>query len=189
MNRHGAVVLAAGASRRLGRPKQLVQVDGESLLRRSLRCVLATAPRDTIVVLGHAAEELAAHIAGLPARCVLGTQWQQGMGHSLRQGVAQLAPECEGVLVVLCDQPALDEAHLQALLRAWQANPHQAAATGYAQTLGVPALLPRDWLRDAALDGDRGARDLLRARAAQVQVVENAALARDVDVPGDLIDG
>ncbi|MCQ4165963.1 nucleotidyltransferase family protein [Tahibacter harae] len=189
MSNHGAVVLAAGASRRLGRPKQLVQVDGESLLRRSLRCVLATAPRDTVVVLGHAAQELAAHIADLPARCVLGAQWQQGMGHSLRQGVAQLAPGCDGVLVVLCDQPALDEAHLQALLRAWQANPRQAAATGYAQTLGVPVLLPRGWLRDAALDGDRGARDLLRARAAQVQVVENAALARDVDVPGDLADG
>jgi molybdenum cofactor cytidylyltransferase len=186
VSRHGAVLLAAGASRRLGWPKQLVQVDGETLLRRSLRCVLATAPHDTVVVLGHVAEELAAHIADLPARVVVSDAWQQGMGHSLRQGVAQLSAECTGVLVVLCDQPALDEAHLRALLQAWQGAPECAAASAYAQTVGVPALLPRDWLSALPLCGDRGAQDLLRARAAQVQRVENAALAHDVDLPADL---
>ena len=183
---HGAVILAAGASRRLGFPKQLVEIGGEPLLRRAARAVLATQPSDAVVVLGHAADRCAAVVADLPLRRLVAPDWQRGMGPSLRSGLAALDGACAGVLVVLCDQPALDAAHLLSLLSAWSAAPQRAAASGYAGTVGVPALLPRSWLEPAALDGDRGARALLQARAAQVQVVVNEALARDVDRPDDL---
>jgi CTP:molybdopterin cytidylyltransferase MocA len=183
---HGAVILAAGASRRLGFPKQLVEIDGEPLLRRAARAVLATQPLDGVVVLGHEADRCAAAVADLPLRRLVAPDWWRGMGPSLRSGIDALDAACTGVLVVLCDQPALDAAHLQSLLSAWNAAPLCAAASGYAGTIGVPALLPRSWLQTAALDGDRGARALLQARAAQVQVVVNESLARDVDLPGDL---
>lgn len=183
---HGAVILAAGASRRLGFPKQLVAIDGEPLLRRAALAVLATQPADSVVVLGHEAESCAAVIADLPLRAVIAPDWQQGMGPSLRRGIAALDAVCTGVLVVLCDQPALDAAHLQALTSAWRASPHCAAASGYAGIAGVPALLPRDWLESVELDGDRGARAVLRARRHEVSVVVNEALARDVDSRGDL---
>lgn len=186
MPRHGVVVLAAGASRRLGRPKQLIEIDGETLLHRATRAALATRPVDLVVVLGHQAALLAAAVSDLDVRCIGATSWQHGMGHSLRSGADALDPDCSGVLVVLCDQPALDAAHLRQLVACWREAPHEAAASGYAQTVGVPALLPRGWLHGVEFAGDRGARGLLRTRATETRVVVNEALARDIDLPGDL---
>jgi molybdenum cofactor cytidylyltransferase len=184
--RHGVVVLAAGASRRLGRPKQLVEIDGETLLHRATRAALATQPADLVVVLGHEATLLSAAVSDLDARCISAISWQHGMGHSLRSGVDALDPDCAGVLIVLCDQPALDALHLQQLVARWRVAPRGAVASGYAQTVGVPALVPRDWLHGADFAGDRGARRLLQARAAETRIVTNEALARDIDEPGDL---
>lgn len=183
---HGAIVLAAGASRRLGQPKQLVEIDGETLLQRTVRAVQSTLPLDLVVVLGHQPQRMTALLDDLAARWIVAAAWQDGMGESLRCGVAALEPLCGGVLVVLCDQPALTAAHLQALLRRWHAAPQRAAASAYAQTIGVPALIPRAWLQDAAISGERGARDLLRSRPGDVDAVANAALARDIDLPRDL---
>jgi molybdenum cofactor cytidylyltransferase/nicotine blue oxidoreductase len=88
-------------------------------------------------------------------------------------------------LIVVCDQPALDAAHLRALTAAWRAAPQRAVASAYAQRLGVPALLPRAWFGEIAY-GDSGARQLLARRRADVAAIENEALARDIDWPGDL---
>lgn len=187
MNRHGAVVLAAGASRRLGRPKQLLQIDGETLVHRAARLALATQPLQVRVVLGHGAGRIAQALADLPVQLHLAATWEQGMGASLAAGVAALPSPCSGVLVLLCDQPALDAAHLQALVRRWQQAPLRAVASAYAGISGVPALLPRSWLAAAALQGDRGASALLRARCEEVDNVENQQLQFDVDSAADLL--
>lgn len=186
MSRHGAVVLAAGASRRLGRPKQLLQIDGETLVHRAARLALATAALETRVVLGHGAELIAQALADLPVHLQYVQSSEQGMGATLAAGVANLPPQCTGVLVLLCDQPALDAAHLQALVRCWQQSPQRAIASAYAGISGVPALLPRSWLESAALQGDRGARDLLRQRQDEVFNVENQKLCIDIDSEADL---
>lgn len=184
---HGAILLAAGASRRLGRAKQLVELDGEPLLRRAARALVATRPLETLVVLGHDAERMRAALDGLPVRCVVATDHAEGMAASLRAGLAALDARCDGALVALTDQPALHADHLGALLDAWRAQPSRAAASVYAGVLGVPALLPRAWFDELAqLRGDVGARALLRARAANVIAVAAPALARDVDVEADL---
>lgn len=184
---HGVLLLAAGASRRLGQPKQLLRLHDETLVHRAARLALATAPTDAVLVLGAGAEAIAAAVSDLPIRSVACADASQGMGASLRDGLAALAPECEGALVLLCDQPGLDTVHLQRLLAAWRQAPHQAVASAYAGVLGVPALLPRTWFsRLAALQGDRGARDLLRERAADVIAVDAPSLATDIDHPGDL---
>lgn len=186
MNWHGAVVLAAGASRRLGRPKQLLQIDGETLVHRAARLALATLPLQTRVVLGHGADSIAQALAGLPVQLQFADTWEQGMGASLAAGVAALPSQCSGVLVLLCDQPALDAAHLQALVQRWQQAPLRAVASAYAGISGVPALLPRSWLVAGALQGDRGARALLRERCKEVDNVENQQLHIDVDTAADL---
>ncbi len=185
--RHGVVLLAAGGSRRLGQPKQLVQMAGETLVHRAARLALATAPADAVLVLGAHAEAVLAGVATLALRPVQCADWERGMGTSLRAGLAALSPACQGALVLLCDQPDLDATHLQALVQAWRRDPSRAAASAYAGVLGVPALLPRAWFPElAALDGDRGARDLLRQRARDVQAVACSPLARDIDTPNDL---
>lgn len=185
--RHGVVLLAAGGSKRLGQAKQLLEFGGESLVHRAARLALATAPHDAVLVLGAHADAVLAGVATLALRPVQCADWERGMGTSLRAGLAALSPGCTGALVLLCDQPDLDAAHLQCLVKAWHGDPARAAASAYAGVLGVPALLPRAWFADlATLDGDRGARDLLRLRAAQVHAVPCAPLSRDIDVPADL---
>ncbi|MEO7325524.1 MAG: nucleotidyltransferase family protein [Dokdonella sp.] len=184
---HGAILLAAGASTRLGRAKQLIEMDGEPLLRRVARAMLASAPFELIVVLGHEAARMRDVVADLPLRCVVATDHAQGMSASLRAGVAELDMRCEGALIALTDQPALDTTHLLALRDAWRHASERAAASAYAGVLGVPALLPRAWFAEIArLRGDTGARELLRARANDVIAIDAPALARDFDTPADL---
>lgn len=182
--RHALLVLAAGASRRLGEAKQLLRVDGESLVHRALRSGLATDPAQTLLVLGAEAGAVRAEVADLPATPVVCSDWQAGLGASLAAGVKALDKDIAGALVVLCDQPALDSAHLRALVAAWHRDPAHAAASAYAGVLGVPALLPRAWFGALASGrDDRGARELLRRHASQVSAVPAPDLAQDLDTP------
>ncbi|MBS0581505.1 MAG: nucleotidyltransferase family protein [Proteobacteria bacterium] len=183
---HGAVVLAAGASTRLGRPKQLVVHRGETLVRRAAGLALATRPRDAAIVLGFAAESVFPQVADLPLRRIDCADWQRGLGASLRAGVDALSADCAGVLVVLCDQPALDAAHLLALCDAWRRAPDRGVASRYANRIGVPALLPRSWFDALDATSDRGMRDLLVQQHDRIDAIANEALAVDIDVPGDL---
>ena len=186
-SRHGVIVLAAGRSRRLGQSKQLLCVDGETMIHRSVRLALATDPADCVVVCAADTDLSAAAVADLACRCVICADADHGMSASLRCGLAALDAACAGALVLLTDQPGLNASHLLALCAAWRGQPDGTAASGYAGTLGVPALLPRAWFKElAAASGDIGARELLRARAAEVRVVSAAQLERDIDRPADL---
>jgi len=183
---HGLVVLAAGASSRLGQSKQLLTLGGEALVYRAARVALATSPRDAVIVLGSDAEAVHAKVSYLPLRRVDCGNWQAGMSASLRAGLEALSPDCAGALIVLCDQPWLDVEHLQALCAAWRQRPQQASGSFYQGHLGVPALLPRPWFAQLPTSGDRGARDLLDAHRADVAIVANEALALDIDRPADI---
>lgn len=184
---HGAVLLAAGASTRLGRAKQLIEMEGEPLLRRVARAMLATAPVELVVVLGHDAARMRDVVVDLPLRCVVVADPLQGMSASLRVGVTELDARSEGALIALTDQPALDTTHLLALRDAWRDAQERAVASAYAGVLGVPALLPRSWFPEIAqLRGDVGARELLRTRARDVIAIDAPGLARDLDTPADL---
>jgi CTP:molybdopterin cytidylyltransferase MocA len=182
--RHALLLLAAGASRRLGQPKQLLRLDGETLVRRAARLGLATAPAEALVVCGAHAEAVWRELADLPLRRVDAADASAGLGASLAIGLAALSPDIDGALVLLCDQPALDAGHLLALRDAWRTDPLRAAASAYAGVLGVPALLPRAWFARLA-DGsaDQGARALLRAHVDEVHAIAAPPLADDIDTP------
>lgn len=184
--RHGVVVLAAGASTRLGQSKQLLIFRDETLVRRAARLALETRPHEAVVVLGFDADRISPQVADLPVRVVNCGDWRQGLGASLRAGVDALSPSCAGVLIVLCDQPGLDALHLLALRDRWRSAPNRAAASFYAGRLGAPALLPRAWFGAIDAGSDRGMRDLLVRRAERIDAVANEALAFDIDLPGDL---
>jgi molybdenum cofactor cytidylyltransferase len=183
---HGVVVLAAGASSRLGRNKLLLRHEGEALVRRAARLALVTAPRDAVIVLGGEADRVYAEVRDLHIRRIDCANWREGMSASLHAGLAALADDCAGALIVVCDQPALEASHLQALCAAWRAAPEDAAASHYAGRLGVPTLLPRAWFPALPASGDRGARELLAERHARISTITNEALAIDIDRVGDL---
>jgi CTP:molybdopterin cytidylyltransferase MocA len=183
---HAAILLAAGGSRRLGAPKQLVTIDGETLVRRAALALLTTDPVQLYVVVGAMAESVYASVADLGVRRVECLDWSLGLSASLRAGIGVLPLETESALVALCDQPALDAAHLARIVQRSREHPDRAVASAYDGVLGVPALLPRSWFADiATLHGDVGARELLRRNAAAVEAVDAPALAQDVDEPGD----
>jgi CTP:molybdopterin cytidylyltransferase MocA len=150
------VILAAGASTRMGAPKQLLALGGEPLVRAIAREALASRCTRVAVVLGAHADAIAPALDGLAVTIVRNEQWQEGMASSVRCAAAW-AGEADALLLMVCDQPRLTAAHLDALIAA---GPF--AASAYAGTLGVPALLPRR-MYGALLrsEGDRGARGLL----------------------------
>ena len=183
---HAALVLAAGASTRLGQPKQCLLRDGETLLHRAARLALATAPRRCLVALGADAARLCPLLADLPVEIVEIDNWRDGLGASLAALRAALGDAAVArVLIVGCDQPALELAHLQALVAAAEAG--MPAFSGYAGVRGLPAAMPMAAWRAATLSGDEGLRAIAReAAAGDIAVVDAPALALDIDTPADL---
>lgn len=184
--RFAAVLLAAGASRRLGRPKQLLRRDGETLLRRGARLALASGAARTLVVLGARAESLRGELDGLAVETVLNPDWQDGMAASLAAAARALTGFDGAVLVLACDQPALELEHLLALRDG--AADAGCAATEHAGALGVPALIaPALWREATDLHGDRGfGAALAQAPAETVWRLRAPALELDLDTPGDV---
>ena len=179
---HSAVLLAAGTSRRLGRPKQLLEIDGIPLIRRAALAALATEPRQLLVALGAEVNGCRAVLADLAVDIHIVDDWAAGMGATLASAARALQPPVDGVLVVGVDQPALDAAHLRALVARWRANPSRAVASGYADIIGTPALFPASWLAQlTALAGDHGARALLRDSHEKPELLHAPELAIDID--------
>lgn len=184
---HSIVLLAAGASRRLGRPKQLLEIEGVALIRRVALAALATGPRQLLVALGAEVDGCRAVLAGLAVDLHIVEDWAAGMGATLASGVRALRQPVDGMLVVGVDQPALGAPHLRALVARWRADPSRAVASGYAETIGTPALFPASWLdRLTALTGDQGARALLRESPEKPDIFHAPELAIDIDDAQDL---
>lgn len=174
-----AVILAAGASRRLGSPKQLAMLGDETLLERAVRVARAAGCSPVIVVLGAEHQRVSAGCQLGDAITVLHNDWEQGMGSSIALGVqACETKEVAGVVVMTCDQPAVTAGHLRRLMAQSVAK-----ASRYAGRKGVPAFFPAQYFDELKeLSGDVGARKLLRS--AEVVDLEEGEL--DVDTPEDL---
>jgi molybdenum cofactor cytidylyltransferase len=181
------VLLAAGASRRYGSPKQLARVGAESLLRRMARVALACRPAGCVVVLGARAERMRRELAGLEVEVVVNVRWREGLSRSLAAGVAALPADARAALVLLADQAAVGPGDLALLHACWRRDPRRIVAASVDGLLGPPAILPRSVFADLRrLQGDRGARDLLRDPGRRATGICLAAAALDVDRPADL---
>lgn len=173
-----AVVLAAGASQRLGTPKQLVRICGETLIERAIRICREAGCEPVVVVLGAAADQVQSACSLDGAVVVMNNRWQEGMASSIVEGVSALDVSVEGCVMTTCDMPAVSSEHLRRL-----AASSEITASAYAGRNGVPAYFPRAvFPRLAALSGDTGARDLLRECPAIP--LEGGEL--DIDTPQDL---
>lgn len=181
-----AVLLAGGASTRMGQPKQLLTYQGQTLLRRAAETALAAGCRPVIIVTGALHQELALEVADLPVHMVHNDIWEAGLGTSIGVGVQAAetaAPEAPAVLLLLSDQPLITPELLRQLLGAW----HQSGlpvATAYADSVGVPAVFGRGvWPQLLALPGAAGAKPLLERLGDELGTVPFPAAALDVDTP------
>ena len=180
-----ALLLAGGASSRLGEAKQLLlEADNTPLLRRLVANALAAALSPVIVVVGANASAVRESLAALPVQIVENAEWRHGMASSIQAGLQALTDDpAQAVLLLACDQPAVTTHHLRALVACF-ANESKRVASTYAGVHGIPAVWPRsDWPAMMALSGDRGARSLLDGSEA---VVPLAFGELDLDTPKDL---
>jgi CTP:molybdopterin cytidylyltransferase MocA len=173
------VVLAAGASTRLGRPKQTLVIDGETLVERAARVARESglSPVFTVVApagdFGHSLQQQGCII-------VLNESAAEGIAASIRNGIkAARVLKAEGVVLLTCDQPALTADHLRALC----AEPQSPCGSGYAGKVGIPAYFPASSFDNLLqLKGDTGARDLLR----NARSVRSENLSYDIDTETDI---
>lgn len=183
------VLLAAGGSRRLGRPKQFLRYRGRPLLLLAVAAARSALPRSPLVVVV-GADALRVRLALRRARCgarvVRNALWHEGMATSLRAGLAAADRTANAALMLLVDQPLVDAAALARLVAAWRRRPGVPAVARYDGRTGVPAVLPRrHWRALKSLRGDEGARALLRS-SATLTLVDMPEAALDVDTPADV---
>lgn len=184
---HAAVVLAAGGSTRLGRPKQLLTRDGETLVQRAARLALESGASRVLVVVGAYADDVAAAVRDLPVERVVNGRWSEGLAGSVRITAESLATHAHATLLLTCDQPALEVDHLQSLLDASRRAPSGSAATRFGDRVGIPAVVAPTLMRAAlAVQGDRGLRDVLNAEGAGVIACDAPDLGLDIDTPDDV---
>ena len=184
---HIALVLAAGGSTRLGQPKQLLTRNGETLVHRAARLALETEATRVLVVVGAAREAIETSLRDLRCEPVVNPHWQQGLASSLHAAAPRVMESRSDVLILTCDQPALEAEHLRELLDGASAMPSRCAATRHGDVLGVPAVVPCDWFEQMDdLQGDRGFGARLRALdAGSLFVLDSPVLGLDIDTRGD----
>lgn len=183
------IVLAAGASRRMGQPKQLLRYRGESLIGRILGISLATACRPVMLVLGANAATIQEEIAERGALIIINKDWEKGMGSSLSCGMTtleKLYPETEAVLFLLADQPLIDKGLLDKLVAAFEQSRNPIIATEYGTTLGVPALFGKELFDELLeLKADKGARTMIEKHRKRVLAIPFPNAAIDIDTAED----
>ena len=182
------IVLAAGASTRMGRQKlTLPLADGRPLVRAAVEQVLAADLDDVVVVLGREAEAVASALRGLPIQTVVNPRYAEGQSTSLRAGLDALAQDTEAAVVALGDQPLPDPRLLRQLVEAFRASGRPIVAPLYRDGRGNPVLFASsvfDELR--RVEGDRGGRPVIARDPARVaEVAVDAPMPADIDTPDD----
>jgi molybdenum cofactor cytidylyltransferase len=181
------LVLAAGASRRLGQPKQLVKIGGRPALHLVVSNAVAVAGYGVTVVLGSQARDMTRLLAHSPASVIINRHWEEGMASSLRFGISSLPPATDAVMILLGDQVAITADDLKRLCDAWKGEDSVIAASVYEQRVGVPAIFPRVTFSELLeLRGDQGARKVLERNSYRLVRVPMPNAAIDLDTPEDL---
>ena len=183
----GAIILAAGSSSRLGQPKQLAILAGETLLERAIHTAREAGCSPIIVVLGASSTHILANTTLGSAIPAINEAWSEGMSTSIRLGIHTLqtiAPPTQGAILMTCDQPAVTPPHLRALISAGESS-SAITASAYAGRRGVPAYFPAPTFPHLIqLIGDAGARALIRNAPA----IDLPHGELDIDTPADLVE-
>lgn len=189
MSSIGAVILAAGASRRLGEAKQFLRHRGETLLRLSVRAAIEAGLTPCVVVSGAVHELVATELAGCNICLIRNAHWKRGIGSSLRtacERLLEIAPHLESTIVLVCDQPYVSAEVLRSLIEKRSQLKLPMAACAYGGTYGVPALFAQPLFAQLlALPDEAGAKHLLMKQPELVAVIDFPMGIIDIDTPED----
>jgi len=185
----GLIILAAGASTRMGTPKQLLLYQERSFVRHIAEVAIASVCQPIAVVLGANAKRIKPEITHLPVHVVENQQWAEGMSSSLRVGLKALltvTQNLEAVAIALCDQPFVSSPMLDQIVEAYHFTGKAIIASEYAGTLGVPALFSHTLFSELlALKNTEGAKQIIRKHIQEVFSVPFPEGAIDIDTPKD----
>jgi len=184
-------VLAAGASRRLPGPKQLLRVRGMTLLRHAAQTAVAAKCGPVVVVLGAAAlaRQLRFELVDLDVRIAENHRWKEGMSTSIQAGLDALeqGEKVDAALITVCDQPHVSEQLLEEMVEQYRRRRAPAVACAYAGTVGVPALFDRALFAELrTLEHDQGAKKVLEHHARSVVRIPFEQGTVDIDTPEDV---
>ena len=173
----------------MGKPKQLLQFCGETLLRRAALVALGASCQPVIVVIGANAEESRESLHELDVRAIENQQWQSGMSSSIRTGIEELVavnPETMAAVIILCDQPLVTVDTIRGLVRAHRETNCSIVASRYGNSYGVPALFGRTRFAELReLNGDEGAKAIIKRHFAQAHLLPFPEGEIDIDTPDD----
>jgi molybdenum cofactor cytidylyltransferase len=180
------VLLAAGASSRMGKNKLLLELEGETVLRRAVRTAAAAGLGPVLVVLGHESDRARSELEGLPCQSVMNPRYAEGMNTSLSAGVSALPEGPAAAVLMLADMPFVTAGMVRELVLRWRGEPLVVSLFG--EVVAPPILYSRELFPELrALTGEGCGKRVIkqhRAQAAEVRWPESAL--RDLDVPGDL---
>ncbi len=189
MSTIGIVLLAAGSSSRMGRPKQLLPIEGEPLLVRSVKAAVGSKAHELVVVLGSNYKSHREVIAGFSIEIIENQEWQKGMGNSLKKGLSHLIDKNDSlnaVIVLVCDQPYLSSDIINKLIEEFEQTKSVIVASVYTGIIGVPALFDSSVFEKILHLGDeQGAKKLIQQQLANVKAVDFPKGIIDLDFPED----
>lgn len=181
------IILAAGASTRMGQPKQLLLYQGRSLLRHTVESAIASVCKPIIVVLGANAEQIRSEVNQPSIQIVENPQWNLGMSSSMRSGILALANYSDSIdaaVIAVCDQPFISADIINGLVSAYDSTKKPIVASQYAETLGVPALFSRQFFSELAeLNESIGAKHLIKKYRDRVLAFPFPQGKIDIDTP------
>lgn len=189
MNKIGIIILAAGESKRMGSPKQLLQIEGKSLIHRTAEIALATDCYPVVMVIGANKPQIAPEIVDLPLTVIDNPMWHEGMSSSVKIGLAGVYmtyKEIEAVIILVCDQPYLSVSLLERMVEIYNTKKPRLIACKYGEQLGVPALFDRTLFEELLnLKGDKGAKPVLMNHLDEAHILQFEAGSIDLDTPDD----
>ena len=189
------LIIAAGQSKRLGQPKQLLHYEGKSLINRLVDVVKSAGSFPITIVLGAEAHKVKAQLIEKDLNIVINEGWEEGMGSSIRVGLYDMMHntqhqqshyEMDGVMILVCDQPFITKESIQSLLKLQQETTLPMAACYYAGVLGTPALFRKDIFPDLLkLSGDMGAKKIINNNVLEVAKLHFEKGVLDIDTIED----
>lgn len=182
-----AVVLAAGRSTRMGRPKLLLEIAGRTVLQHVVAHARQSRCDRIVVVVGDEADRVARGVRGPAVEIVVNERYREGMGTSLAAGISALPPECEAAIILLGDQPRVTAAFIDGLIDAHRTTGKPLVTSRYGGATGAPTLIGRALFDEARrLGGDVGGRSLMERHPDLVgEVPLSPDLAADLDTPDE----
>ena len=189
VNSCGIIILAAGASTRLGKPKQLLQYRGKTLLAHAINEAVNSNADAVVVVFGKDANLFKKELDEKKVRVAINSSWEEGMASSLRLGMDTLLkdkPYIDAVIFMVCDQPHISSSVLNELITTQQKTTKQIVTCNYGDSMGPPALLHKKYFEELMkLSGDAGARKIIQKNMDDVATILFPEGNIDIDTAED----